>query len=279
MSSLYEKAVQAAALLKAKNPFDVKTFVILGSGLGAFAESLQDAVSIPYSEIPHLPQSTVVGHAGRLVVGLCQGTPVSVMAGRFHFYEGYAMEEVTFPIRIAGLAGIKNIIITNAAGGLNSNFQPGDFMILEDHINLLGNSPLRGRNDERFGPRFPDMTDAYYGPFKDLAEREGKDMGVRIHRGVYTAIPGPSYETPAEIRMLRTLGTDAVGMSTVPETIAARHMGMKVLGISCISNLAAGMTSAKLDHQEVLDTSAHVGKQFAELLQRIVPKMESCVTD
>jgi purine-nucleoside phosphorylase len=273
MSSVYEKAANAAAMLKSRTPFEAETLVVLGSGLGAFADCLDNAVSFSYSEIPDLPQSTVEGHSGRLVVGRCEGVPIAVMAGRFHYYEGYTLEEVVFPIRIAGLAGIKNVIITNAAGGLNKDFHPGDLMIIEDHINMLGANPLRGRNDTRIGPRFPDMTEVYYRPYRDLAGQVGYEMDLQLRRGVYIAIPGPSYETPAEIRMLRQWGADAVGMSTVPEAIVARHMGMKVLGISCISNLAAGIKEGELTHQEVLDIGVMVSKKFVELIKRIVVKM------
>lgn len=273
MSSVYEKAAASAAFLKSKIALEVETFVVLGSGLGAFAECLEDAVTLKYSEIPNLPLSTVVGHAGKLVVGRCGGVPIGVMAGRFHYYEGYSMDEVVLPIRIAGLAGVKNIVITNAAGGLNPTFKPGDLMIIEDHINMLGANPLRGHNDERFGQRFPDMTEIYHKPFRELTDREGRAMGLRMARGVYVAVAGPSYETPAEIRMLCKFGADAVGMSTVPEAIVARHMGMRVLGISCISNLAAGIKDGELDHQEVLDTTADVSKKFIDLLHRVVPQL------
>lgn len=273
MSSIYERATAAAEFIRTKTDLKIETFIVLGSGLGAFADSLTDALTISYSEIPHFPKSTVVGHAGKLVVGLCQNIPVAIMAGRFHYYEGYEMSEVTFPIRVAGLLGVKNLIVTNAAGGLNNNFSPGDLMIITDHINLIGSNPLRGANDERFGVRFPDMTEAYYEPFDTIAEEEGKKIGLRMQRGVYIALAGPNYETPAEIRMLRLLGGDAVGMSTVPETIIARHMGIKVLGISCISNLAAGIKKGILDHQEVLETSAIIGSKFVELLKNILPRI------
>src|SRR5262249_49455857 len=258
MSTLYDKAAEAAAMLKSNISFDVETFIVLGSGLGAFADGLEDAVSISYKDIPYLPQSTVEGHSGKLVVGKCEGVPVAVMAGRFHYYEGYSMQEVVFPIRIAGLAGVKKLVITNAAGAVNTDFRPGDLMILEDHINLIGNNPLRGQNDPRFGLRFPDMSEIYYRPYRDLAEHEGRAIGLQMWRGVYIAVSGPSYETPAEIRMLRALGADAVGMSTIPEAITARQMGMKVLGISCISNMAAGIKEGELTHQEVLDIGANV---------------------
>ena len=273
MSSIYERAAEAAALLKSKAPMEAETLVVLGSGLGAFADCLDNAFSFSYSEIPYLPKSTVEGHSGKLVLGHCEGVPLAVMAGRFHYYEGYSLDDVVFPIRIAGLAGIKNIVVTNAAGGLNKDFQPGDLMIIEDHINMLGVNPLRGHNELRFGPRFPDMTEIYHRPFRDLAEQEGREMDLQMRRGVYVAVPGPSYETPAEIRMLRMMGADAVGMSTVPEAIIARHMGMKVLGISCISNLAAGIKDGELTHQEVLDIGIKVSKKFIDLIRRLVKKM------
>lgn len=275
MLSVYDKAATAAEAIKSKSPWQINTLVILGSGLASFAERLDQTITINYSEIPYFHQITVIGHVGKMVLGLCQGTPLAVMAGRFHYYEGYSMEEVTFPMRVAGLLGVKNLIVTNASGGLNPEFKAGDLMIIDDHINLLGANPLRGYNDERFGQRFPDMTEVYYKAFRDLAEKEGKALKLPIQHGVYTALAGPNYETPAEVRMLRSLGTDAVGMSTVPEAIIARHMGIKVLGISCIANLAAGMTESILDHKEVLDTSAGISEKFIELLQHIVPKLET----
>jgi purine-nucleoside phosphorylase len=277
MLDLYDKAVNAAEVIKSKSPWQINTLVILGSGLASFAEKLDQAITINYNEIPYLPQTTVIGHVGKMVLGLCQNTPIAVMAGRFHYYEGYPMEEVTFPIRVAKLMGIKNLIVTNASGGLNPQFKAGDLMVIEDHINLLGANPLRGANDQRFGERFPDMTEVYYKAFRDLALEEGKKLDLPIQKGVYTALAGPNYETPAEVRMLRGLGTDAVGMSTVPEAIVARHMGMKVLGISCVANLAAGMTDGVLDHKEVLDTSALVSKKFIQLLENVIPKLEKLV--
>lgn len=275
MLSLYDKAVSAAEIIKSKSPWQINTLVILGSGLASFAEKLDQSININYSEIPYLPQTTVVGHIGKMVLGLCQTIPLAVMAGRFHYYEGYSMEEVTFPIRMAKFLGIKNLIVTNASGGLNPDFKAGDLMIIDDHINLLGANPLRGHNDSRFGERFPDMTEVYFKPFRELTEKEGRALNLPIQRGVYTALAGPNYETPAEVRMLRILGTDAVGMSTVPEALVARHMGIRVLGISCIANLAAGMTDSTLDHKEVLDTSAQVSKKFIELLENLIPKIET----
>jgi purine-nucleoside phosphorylase len=273
MLSIYEKATAAWNYIQPQIAGPIDTLVVLGSGLGIFAESLTDAVTIKYSDIPHLPQSTVVGHAGRFVVGKCGNSLIGVMAGRLHYYEGYSLEEVTLPIRIASIAGVRNLIITNAAGGLNPEFQAGDFMVINDHINLLGNNPLCGKNDERFGPRFPDMTTAYYPPFRDLVLQQAAQANVPMRQGVYVAISGPSYETPAEIRMLRTLGADAVGMSTVPEVIVARHMGMRVLGISFISNLAAGITSEALNHEEVLKLSAQNSTKFATVLQGVIPQL------
>lgn len=274
MLSLYDKAVNAAEVIRSKSPWQINTLVILGSGLASFAEKLDQAITINYNEIPYLPKTTVIGHVGKMVLGKCKEIPIAVMAGRFHHYEGYSMEEVTFPIRVAKLLGIKNLIVTNASGGLNPEFSAGDLMIINDHINMLGANPLRGPNDERFGERFPDMTEVYLKAFRDIALEEGKKLNLPIQQGVYTALAGPNYETPAEVRMLRILGTDAVGMSTVPEAIVARHMGIKVLGISCVANLAAGMTDSILDHKEVLDTSAQVSKKFIELLEHIIPKIE-----
>ncbi len=274
MSNLYEKALEAAKVIKSKSAWDIKTLVILGSGLAAFADKLSDSTVINYTEIPYFPQPTVIGHVGKMVLGLCGGSPVAVMAGRFHHYEGYGMEEVTFPVRVASLMGIKNLVVTNASGGLNPEFEAGDIMIISDHLNLIGANPLRGPNDERFGVRFPDMTEVYYSAFRKIAESEGQALGLKLKQGVYTALPGPNYETPAEVRMLRILGTDAVGMSTVPEAIVAKQMHMKVLGISCIANLAAGIKEGTLDHQEVLDMSASVSEKFIELLNKIVPKLE-----
>src|SRR6266404_1727865 len=236
--SVYERAQEAARLIRSRTDVEVSVAIILGSGLGAFAEDLTDATAIRYDEIPGFARSTVEGHAGRLVIGKSGEVTVAVMQGRFHFYEGYSLEEVTFPIRVLKLLGAQTLLLTNAAGTLNTEFTPGSLMVISDHLNLLGDNPLRGANDERFGPRFPDLSSVYTRRLQDLVIAEGKALGVEVRRGIYAALAGPSYETPAEIHMLRTLGADAVGMSTVPEAIVARHMNMQVVGISCITNLA-----------------------------------------
>lgn len=283
----YEKAAEAAEFIKSKTSGDVRTAIVLGSGLGAFADELTNAVRIPYREIPGFVQSTVEGHAGQLVIGEIGGVAVVAQQGRFHFYEGYDMEQVTLPVRAFGLMGVKNLILTNAAGSLNSDMLPGSLMLITDHLNCMGVNPLRGANDTRFGPRFPDMTEVYDREFYQIAETEAAviakerfENGVDseqtdfLNRGVYCALSGPTYETPAEIRMYRLLGADAVGMSTVPESIAARHMGMRVLGISCITNLAAGMSDEAINHDEVMETGARVAEVFGELLRRVVRKID-----
>ncbi|MFL6230856.1 MAG: purine-nucleoside phosphorylase [Pyrinomonadaceae bacterium] len=272
-NTLYERAEHAARTLRARVGDEARVALVLGSGLGAFADALEDAVAIPYTEIPGFARSTVEGHAGRLVAGKVGGVAVVVMQGRFHFYEGYALEEVTFPVRALGLLGVKSLILTNAAGGLNNTLSQGALMLISDHLNLLGASPLRGANDPRFGARFPDMTEVYDRGFQEIASSEARAMQTELRRGVYAALSGPSYETPAEIRMLRALGADAVGMSTVPEAIVARHMGLKVLGISCITNMAAGVLDKPIDHQEVIETGERVRATFTELLRGIIPKL------
>ncbi len=282
----YEKAAEAAEFIRSKFSGDVGTAIVLGSGLGAFAEALENAVRIPYGDIPCFVQSTVEGHVGQLVIGEIGGNKVIAQQGRFHYYEGYDMEQVMLPVRAFGLLGMKNLIITNAAGSLNPDMQPGSLMLITDHINCMGVNPLRGVNDKRFGPRFPDMTEVYDREFLTNAETEAAaiakerfESGVDktqtdfLHRGVYCALSGPTYETPAEIRYLRLLGADAVGMSTVPEAIAARHIGMRVLGISCITNLAAGMSGETIDHSHVMDTGARAAEVFGELLRRVVAKI------
>ncbi len=247
--------------------------LVLGSGLGAFADDLQDAVSIPYEEIPGFARSTVEGHAGRLVLGKVGGIPLAAMQGRFHYYEGYSFEEVVFPIRVLGLLGIKSLILTNAAGGINVAFEQGSLMVISDHLNLMGVNPLRGKNDERFGTRFPDMSEVYARDYQEIAIEEGRGMNIELRRGIYAALSGPNYETPAEIRMLRTLGADAVGMSTVPEAVIARQMGIKILGLSCITNMAAGVFDQPINHQEVIETGARVHETFKELLRRVIPRI------
>jgi purine-nucleoside phosphorylase len=271
--TLYERAEHAARTIRARGGDEARVGLVLGSGLGAFADDLEDAVAIPYEEIPGFARSTVEGHAGRLVLGRVAGTPVVVQQGRFHFYEGYALDEVTFPVRVLGLLGIKALVLTNAAGGLNNSFTQGALMLISDHLNLMGTNPLLGPNDSRFGTRFPDMSEVYDREFQEAAIAEAHAMKIELKRGIYAALTGPSYETPAEIRMLRALGADAVGMSTVPEALVARHMGIKVLGISCITNMAAGVLDRPIDHAEVMETGEQVRTTFTELLRRTIPKL------
>ncbi|MPZ21652.1 MAG: purine-nucleoside phosphorylase [Luteitalea sp.] len=247
--------------------------VVLGSGLGAFAETLTDAVCIPYAQIPHWPTSTVIGHPGQLVIGGHGGKRVAALAGRVHLYEGHDPLVVTFGVRVLRQLGVKVLLLTNAAGGINTSFSEGALMLIEDHINLMGRNPLAGPNDERFGPRFPDMTEVYSRRLRALAGEAAATTGVSLTKGVYLAVLGPSYETPAEIRAFRTLGADAIGMSTVPEALAARHMGMEVLGISCISNMAAGVLPKPLHHDEVMEATARVRGQFIALLGGIVERL------
>jgi len=273
--SLYERAQEAARLIRSRTDVEVSVAIVLGSGLGAFAEDLTDATAIRYDEIPGFARSTVEGHAGRLVIGKSGAVTVAVMQGRFHFYEGYSLEEVTFPTRVLKLLGVHTLLLTNAAGTLNIEFTPGSLMLISDHLNLLGENPLRGENDPRFGPRFPDLTSVYAPDLQSVVIDEAKAMGLNVRRGIYAALAGPSYETPAEIHMLRNLGADAVGMSTVPEAIVARHMNMRVVGISCITNLAAGVSDALVDHSQVMATGERVRAPFSELLRRVLPRLVS----
>jgi purine-nucleoside phosphorylase len=251
--------------------------IVLGSGLGAVAEAVESPVLVPYGEIPHFPQSTVEGHSGRIVAGLLGGVPVVVMQGRVHYYEGYTPQHVTFPMRVLGRLGIDSVILTNAAGGINSNYQIGQLVLLSDHINMLGFNPLVGPNEPRFGAppksglRFFDMTEAYSVELRAMAQEAARAEGFALHEGVYLATSGPSFETPAEIRAFHALGADLVGMSTVPETIVARHMGIRVLGISCVTNLAAGISATQLSHHEVFEAGSRVQHQLARLLARLVP--------
>ncbi|MEO8433649.1 MAG: purine-nucleoside phosphorylase [Pyrinomonadaceae bacterium] len=272
-STLYDRVEQAARMIRTRHDAGVDVALVLGSGLGAFADELQDRVIIPYEEIPGFAHSTVEGHAGRLVIGKTGGVTLVAMQGRFHYYEGYPFEVVVFPIRVFKLLGARTVILTNAAGGINVKFEKGALMVISDHLNLMGASPLRGPHDERFGARFPDMTEVYARELQEVVVAEAQQMGLTIRRGIYAALSGPSYETPAEIRMLRTLGADAVGMSTVPEAIVARQMGMRVVGISCITNLAAGVIDQPIDHSEVIETGEHVRAQFTELLSRVIPRL------
>jgi purine-nucleoside phosphorylase len=282
----YEQAAEAAAFIKSKYARSIKTVAVLGSGLGSFADRLSNAIKIPYEQIPHFERSTVEGHAGQLVLGEIDGIPIAAQQGRFHFYEGYEMEQVTFPMRTFGLMGVENVILTNAAGSLSTEMVPGSLMLISDHLNCMGVNPIRGANDKRFGPRFPDMTTAYDQEFQEIVvaaaeeiakERfaNGDDVELKdfLHRGIYCGLSGPTYETPAEIRMYRLLGADAIGMSTVPETIVARHQGMRVLGISCITNFGAGMTEGEIDHQHVMSTGAQVADIFEELLRRVISRI------
>jgi len=269
----YDQVSEAAAAVRARvgDPPDVA--IVLGSGLGDFANSLDGAVVMPYSELPHWPASRVIGHDGKLVVGATRGRRIAALAGRCHLYEGHDVRRVTFAVRALGLLGVKTLIVTNAAGGINTGFSQGALMVIDDHVNLMGTNPLVGENDDRFGPRFPDMTEVYSSRLRAVADQAGKANGLLLPHGVYIALLGPSYETPAEIRYLRTIGGDAVGMSTVPEAIAARHMGMDVLGISCITNMAAGVLAKPLDHAEVMETARRVRGQFIALLEGIVERL------
>jgi purine-nucleoside phosphorylase len=272
-SNLYGRAEHAARIIRARTSLEPRVAIVLGSGLGGFADEFEDAVRIPYAEIPGFPASTAQGHAGRLVIGKVGQIPVLAMQGRVHFYEGYTLEEVTFPIRTFKLLGIRNLVLTNAAGGIDVELSQGTLMVISDHLNLMDANPLRGPNDERFGPRFPDLSEAYSRDLQEAVVEEARILGIEIRRGIYAALPGPSYETPAEIHMVRALGADAVGMSTVPETIVARHMGMNVLGISCITNMAAGISDEPIDHEEVLETGRRVRAVFTQLLRGVISRL------
>ena len=249
--------------------------VVLGSGLGAFAVQLGGAIATPYSQIEGWPASTAAGHAGKLVAGNIGDTEVIVLAGRAHLYEGYTAQQVTFGIRELARRGVRCIILTNAAGAISVDYKPGDLVLISDHINLLGANPLTGPNDDKLGPRFPDMSEAYPRELREIAKQEGQAIGITLREGIYAAVPGPSYETPAEIRYLRTIGADLVGMSTVPETIVANHMGLKVLAISCVTNMAAGILPQKLHHSEVMETGDRVKGILVNLLQRVIPRLDA----
>jgi purine-nucleoside phosphorylase len=267
------RAEKAAQFILARTKLHPKIALVLGSGLGAFADEFTSATRIPYAKIPHFPQSTAIGHAGRLVIGKVGDVAVAGMQGRVHLYEGYPVKDVAFPIRVFARMGVKAVILTNAAGGINLNYSQGCLVVLRDHINLQGANPLIGPNDDRFGVRFPDMTHAYDREFRRFVAEEGKKLALNLHEGVYLALAGPNYETPAEIHSFRTIGADLVGMSTVPEVIAARHSGIRVLGISCVTNMAAGITGAPLTAEEVLETGARVKTQFIALLKAVIPRM------
>ena len=273
---VYDRASEAARYIRAKAQGRApRVAIVLGSGLGGVADAVSDPVEIPYEEIPHFPASTVQGHAGRLVLGTCGGAEVVAMKGRFHFYEGYPMDQVTLPIRAFAEMGIRSLVLTNAAGGAAPGFSPGDLMLITDHINLMGNNPLLGPNDDRLGPRFPDMTAVYTPEYQEAAREVAREAGVTLREGVYLALTGPTYETPAEVRMLRMLGADALGMSTVPEAIVARHSGMKIVAFSCITNVAAGMLEQEINHQEVMEVGKRAGAQLSELILRLLPRLAS----
>jgi purine-nucleoside phosphorylase len=264
---------EAIEFLRARLPVVPRIVVVLGSGLGAFADELADSVEIPYSEIPGWPQPTAVGHEGKLVVGLCGEAPAAVMAGRVHLYEGYTPEQVAFGVRVLGCLGVGTFIFTNAAGGINTAYERGGLVLITDHINLQGSNPLAGPNYDSLGPRFPDMSEAYPAALRQTAQDVAADLCIPLGEGVYAAVLGPSYETPAEIRYLRTIGADLVGMSTVPEVIAANHMGLRVLAISCVTNMAAGVSGQKLTHEEVLETGEMVRETLVRFLKALLPRI------
>lgn len=264
---------EACTILNKKVPQPPKIGLVLGSGLGVMAEELENAVKIHYEDIPGFPVSTVEGHAGQLVFGTLYNIPLVAMQGRFHFYEGYTMQEVTFPVRVMNALGVDTLLVTNAAGSVNTSFAPGQLMLIKDHINLLWNNPLIGKNEESWGPRFPDMSSAYSRELISIAKDASNSLRVPLQEGVYAATTGPTYETPAEVNMIRTLGADAVGMSTVPEVMTAVHCGMRVLGISCLSNMAAGILNQPLNHQEVIETTTKVKGDFLLLVKEILKRM------
>jgi purine-nucleoside phosphorylase len=272
-NSEFDQAESAAQFIFSKTTLRPQIALVLGSGLGAFADEFESATKIPYAEIPHFPKSTAIGHAGQLVLGMVGDVPVAGMQGRVHLYEGYSAKEAAFPVRVFARMGVKAVILTNAAGGIKREFVQGQLVVIKDHINLQGVNPLTGPNDERFGQRFPDMTVAYDRRFREITVGQGNRNRIGLYEGVYAALPGPSYETPAEIRYLRTIGADLVGMSTVPEVIAARHSGIRVLGISCVTNAAAGILDQPLDHKEVLETAERVKGQFIALLKIVIPRI------
>lgn len=269
-----EKTTEAISAIRRRATLAPRAGIVLGSGLGGVADAIENSVAIPYEEIPYWPRTTAIGHAGRLILGTLEGVPVAVMKGRVHYYEGYTMDEVTFPIRILGQLGIESLIATNASGGVNLDYHPGDLVAITDHINHMGTNPLIGTNDDEWGPRFPDMTYAYDRSYLDLLAEAAAAEGIRLHRGVYIAFTGPSYETPAEIRMSRIMGADVVGMSTVPEVIAANHMGVRVAAISCVANYAAGVIDRKLHHQEVLDGMTQASDSMTRLIRSFLRRME-----
>jgi purine-nucleoside phosphorylase len=277
MTEQFTLAESAAQFVLAQTSLRPRIGLVLGSGLGGFADSLSEAARIPYAEIPAFPRSTAIGHAGQMVIGRAGIVSVAAMQGRVHLYEGYSAQEVAFPMRVFGRMGIRAVILTNAAGGINLSYQQGALVLIRDHINLQGSNPLVGANDDRFGVRFPDLTQAYANDYRDMAQDEAAKLGMTLHEGVYAGLLGPSYETPAEIAYLRTIGADLVGMSTVAEVIAARHMAIKVLAISCVTNMAAGILDQPLSHEEVMETGERVKSIFEALLKAVLPQIASDV--
>jgi purine-nucleoside phosphorylase len=275
MQDQFALAETAAQQILHRTPLRPQIGLVLGSGLGSFADSLTNPTRIPYAEIPAFPRSTAIGHAGQMVIGKAGAIPVAVMQGRVHLYEGYSPQQVAFPMRVFGRMGIRAVILTNAAGGINLNYQQGALVLIRDHINLQGSNPLVGPTDDRFGVRFPDMTHAYAKAYRAMAQEEAAKLGMTLHEGVYAALLGPSYETPAEINYLRTIGADLVGMSTAFEVIAARHMEIKVLAISCVTNMAAGIVDQPLSHQEVMETGERVKTSFEALLRAVLPRIQT----
>jgi purine-nucleoside phosphorylase len=276
-STEFQQAEKAARFILARTKLRPKIALVLGSGLGEFADEFENAIKIPYAKIPHFPQSTAIGHAGQLVLGKVGAIAAAGMQGRVHLYEGYSAKKVAFPIRVFARMGVKALIVTNAAGGINLNYSEGALVAIRDHINLQGANPLIGPNDDRFGPRFPDLTRAYDPEFRGFVAEAQKKLRRDFHEGVYLAVAGPNYETPAEIHAFRTMGADLVGMSTVPEVLAARHSGIRVLGISCVTNMAAGITGQTLTAEEVLATGAVVKNQFIALLKSVIPRIAEAI--
>ena len=277
MTDEFSRVESAAQFLLSQTSLRPQIGLVLGSGLGAFADELSEASRIPYSQIPSFPCSTAVGHAGNMVIGKADGVPVAAMQGRVHLYEGYSPQQVAFPTRVLGRMGVQALVLTNAAGGINLEYKQGALVVITDHINLQGQNPLVGPNEERFGERFPDMTQAYWRPYRDIVPAEARKLGKSVYQGVYAGLLGPSYETPAEIRYLRAVGADLVGMSTIPEVIAARHMGIKVLAISCVTNMAAGILDKPIHHAEVLETGERVKGDFVALLRAVLPRIAADV--
>jgi len=274
MTDEFTLAESAAQLLLSQTPLRPQIGLVLGSGLGAFADELSEATRVPYAQIPSFPHSTAVGHAGNLVIGKSDGIAIAAMQGRVHLYEGYSPRQVVFPTRVLARMGVRALILTNAAGGINLEYKQGALVVMSDHLNLQGQNPLVGPNDDRLGTRFPDMTRAYWKPYREIAREESRRLGKTVYEGVYAGLLGPSYETPAEIRYLRTIGADLVGMSTIPEVIVAQHMGLKVLAISCVTNMAAGILDQPINHEEVLETTEKVRGDFVALLRAVLPRIE-----